>query len=457
MMIRKLCIASVCLLVSFLADASSIARAQSPDSVKRRLQISPRSASEFDTHFHLLPAEEEQEPGNAVPVLLRMVYEQQPFMKDVYPKLHEYAEMSIDDPRWKEFHFDRFAAQIIRAGSMSDADWQYPLRSDRPYMILLPDVQSQRQLVGHGMTAWIKQRLSQGKLDEALLGIKSQLACGRHCAATPVVVCHLVGLAIANRGFDNLELALESADCPNMYWALATLPPTLQELGPMLRWELWATPTRLNEPLPSIGNQRWVEIANKFVELYGEASTERYTPEEGEALQRSMDDLAKKELAKTVGFSQAEIERMTKEERIMRWIYLRYLQFRSRVEPLAFQSPQQVIAAKLQVEAADKQLLADSGAKSSPYPVSLPQAILACRTFERRAKFLQTIEAIRDHAGRNDGALPAKLEELHLPAPDDPFTQQPFVYELHGDSARLTQAAIEGFPTAAYDYELTTK
>lgn len=453
----KLAFTCVFMLGVTLFDAPTSALAQQSESTKKQLQISPKTAKDYDSSFRLLASEAEQEQGNAVPVLLRMVFEQQSFMKDLYPRLHEFAEMDISDPKWKDFYFDRFAEQIIRAGTMSHADWQYPLRSERPYLILLPDLQSQRQLVGRGMTAWIRQQLSQGKTDKALQGIKAQLGCSRHCAATPIVVCHLVGLAIANSGFDNLELAIESGECPNMYWALATLPPTLQDLGPMVRWELWAAPTRLSEPLPSIGNDKWIPIANRFIDLYSEASDDRYTREEGEALQKKMDLLAKDQLAKELSFSVDEVERMTKEERIMRWIYLRYLQFRSNVEPLAYQSPKQIIAAKRTIEEANEKLLTESGAKSSPYPIMLPQGILACRNFERRSKFIQTIEAIRDYAGRNNGTLPAKLDDLHLVAPNDPFTEQPFVYELNGKTARLSQEKIDGFSGATFDYELTAK
>ena len=456
MTIGRLGIACVCLLGISLLDSQLRTCAQPPESIKKQLQISPKIGKDYDSGFRLLPSEEEQEQGNAVPVLLRMVYEQTQFMRDVYPKLHEFAEMDIIDPQWKDFYFDRFAEQIIRAGSMSYADWQYPLRSDRPYVILLPDLQSQRQLAGRGMTAWIRQQLSQGKTDKALQGIKAQLACGRHCAATPVVVCHLVGLAIANMGFDNLELAIQSGECPNMYWALDTLPPTLQELGPMVRWELWATPTRLIEPLPTIGDKQWGQIANKFVDIYSESSRETYSREEGEAVQKKMDLVANQELSKTFGFSGGDVERMTKEERIMRWIYLHYLQFRSQVEPLAFQTPKQIIATKIKIEATSKELLAATGAKSSPYPTSLPQGILACRNFERRVKFIQTIEAIRDYASRNDGAFPTKLDDLLLAAPNDPFTEQPFIYSLSGNNAQLSQAKIHGFSGTVYDYKLTT-
>ncbi len=431
--------------------------AQPDTTIKKQLTLPPQAAKEYEPFFHLLPPEEDQEPGNAVPVLLRMVYEQSRFMENVYPKLHEFAEMDTADPRFKDFYFQRFAEQIIRAGSMSFADWQYPLRSDRPYSVLLPDLQSQRQFIGRGMTAWIRLLLSDGDMDGALKCIRAQLACARHCAATPVLVCHLVGVAIANQGFDNLELAMQTGKCPNMYWALASLPPTLQELGPIVRWELWAEPTRLSEPLPAIGDEQWVQIAQEFVEVFADASSERYTEEEGAQLQSKMQQLAKQQLPEVFGFTDADIQKMSDEELIMRWIYMKYCRLRTQVEPLTFQSPLQVIAAKNKIEAEDKALLAATGAKSSPYPIVLPQGILSCRNFERRVKFLQTIESLRDYASKHDGGFPTSLAELDLPAPNDPFTEQPFEYELNGRTARLHQAEIEGYTSALYDYELTSQ
>ncbi len=439
------------------AAASGRLHAQFDAAVTKQLQLSPQAATDTDAFFHLLPSEEDQETGNAVPVLLRMVYEQQAFMKDVYPRLHEYAEMAINDPKLHELYFNRFADQIMRAGSMSFADWEYPLRGDRPYLILLPDIQSQRQLAGRGMTAWIKQRLSKGETDEALKGIRGQLACGRHCAATPVMVCNLVGLSLANSGFDNLELAIQIDKTPNMYWALASLPPTLQDLGPTVRWELWATPARLKEPLPPVGDEAWGQIARTFVDLYAESSNERYTEEEGESLKKNIERLALGALPSSLGFSDAEIQQMTPEERVMRWVYLQYCRVRTQIEPLTYQAPAQIIAAKNKIDAEHKELLAATGAKSSPYPVAIPQGILACRNFERRVKFLQTIEALRDHAGKHNGRLPPNLDELRLPAPNDPFTGKPLVYENDGKTVRLRQAEIEGFTTAVYDYELTAK
>lgn len=90
-------------------------------------------------------------------------------------------------------------------------------------------------------------------------------------------------------------------------------------------------------------------------------------------------------------------------------------------------------------------------------PASLAQVVLSCRNFERRVKFLQTLEAIRDYSSQHDGALPTSLDQLRLPAPNDPFTGQPFEYSFDGSTSRLSQSKIADCATMTYEYELKVK
>jgi hypothetical protein len=57
---------------------------------------------------------------------------------------------------------------------------------------------------------------------------------------------------------------------------------------------------------------------------------------------------------------------------------------------------------------------------------------------------LQTIEAIRMYAARNDGRLPGSLDELSAvaPLPKDPVSGLPFVYRLERERAILEWAPI---------------
>jgi hypothetical protein len=53
---------------------------------------------------------------------------------------------------------------------------------------------------------------------------------------------------------------------------------------------------------------------------------------------------------------------------------------------------------------------------------------------ERRIASLRTVEAVRLHAAKNDGHLPAKLADVTaVPVPADPVTGQPFEYVVEGN------------------------
>src|SRR5262249_54652609 len=49
---------------------------------------------------------------------------------------------------------------------------------------------------------------------------------------------------------------------------------------------------------------------------------------------------------------------------------------------------------------------------------------------EQQIALLRHVEALRLYAAENGGTLPAKLSDVPVPLPDDPFTGKPFPYEL---------------------------
>jgi hypothetical protein len=56
---------------------------------------------------------------------------------------------------------------------------------------------------------------------------------------------------------------------------------------------------------------------------------------------------------------------------------------------------------------------------------------------EQRVALLRHVEALRLYAAAHDGRLPAKLADVGVPLPDDPFTGKPFVYKLEGKTAHV--------------------
>jgi hypothetical protein len=56
---------------------------------------------------------------------------------------------------------------------------------------------------------------------------------------------------------------------------------------------------------------------------------------------------------------------------------------------------------------------------------------------EERVALLRHVEALRLYAAAHDGTLPAKLADVAVPLPDDPFTGRPFVYQVEAATAHL--------------------
>jgi hypothetical protein len=78
----------------------------------------------------------------------------------------------------------------------------------------------------------------------------------------------------------------------------------------------------------------------------------------------------------------------------------------------------------------------------------------ASSRMQQQIALWQTIESIRHHLATHDNKLPAKLDELELPAPNDPLTNQPFTYVVHSEGATLTG---DRNPGLQYQFELRTK
>ena len=53
------------------------------------------------------------------------------------------------------------------------------------------------------------------------------------------------------------------------------------------------------------------------------------------------------------------------------------------------------------------------------------------------------------HAAEHGGVFPAKLSDVSVPLPDDPFTGKPFLYETSGKTAHLRGTPPEALKNAA--------
>lgn len=429
------------------------------DVIEREIVIHPKKIAENLLDVRLLPRAANQEPGNAVPVLLRMTYEQNNWLITEFPKLTpELAERDPSDAELQAFRFDGFAQQIIRAGNMSDANWEYPLHSSNPYYVLLPDAQMMRYFMGWGMTVWIKQQIAKQDFAAALTGVQAQLSCARHLSATPVAVCQLIGRTVSMQALDNLELLIQqSADIENMYWALAILPRSVGDLSATAEWESYAfrkTLPSLTEQIPEIGSDRWPLIAGEFIKMMEDASHERYNATEIQTLTAKLDQVASRFLQEELGWTSEQLQQATIEERVMRWVIVQRHWFDLQTEQMTVSSIPEAWEIYRQIKDKSKRIMQETGSKHDPFS-DTARAIIGCLQFHRRVRFLQSIEAIRDHAARNAGQLPDSLQQLKFPAPADPFTGQAFEYRKNGEDAWLSYPPVAGDPNPTRSYNLT--
>src|SRR5262249_35536224 len=117
--------------------------------------------------------------------------------------------------------------QADRAARMDKPDWQIlpKLRTDG-ISLLLPDLQKMRELA-RGLQERFREELAQRRFDDALVTAKTMFALSRHMGEHPTLIGGLVGIAIATVAIGPLDEMLEQPGCPNLYWALTSLPHPL--------------------------------------------------------------------------------------------------------------------------------------------------------------------------------------------------------------------------------------
>src|SRR5580704_3046418 len=201
------------------------------------LTVSPRAIERPLMKYRLMPAEYELHEGNAAPILLRLPWERTPYFANEVPKLSEYLDLPLNSPKFQGNEVFPFFQRIKSAAYRKTADWQFPIGEESFGGILLPDVQGGRSVVGYGLSAWIRQRLAQGKLDQARDGILVGFAVMRHYGRTPFLITQLVCTAVDSILISRVAELVSQPDSPNLYWALTHLPRPLVDLRPSVEME----------------------------------------------------------------------------------------------------------------------------------------------------------------------------------------------------------------------------
>ncbi len=428
-----------------------------------RMDVRPAPAPSPALRYQLLPELNEMNPGNPIQNYMKCMMEQKKFFFDeeAYQNREKLLTIPLKElPAQDLKEYGRYAlSQVDRAARLDNPDWQVLLKLKADGIeLLLPEVQQIRSLA-RALQVRFRAEIAQCRFDDAIRTAKTMFAIARHLGEHPTLIGDLVGMAIASMAISHLEEMLEQPGCPNLYWALTNLPSPLISLDKGMDGErvtmAWVF-RDLSDGAPQTKDQleKFLANADKLLEL---ADKKPDMPGVRAWLATRTKDAAMVSAARhrliEYGLPEERLSGFSAEQVILldekRELEVR---FDDDAKTISFPFWQvEMLAAQLKLKKTPA-LFAD---------LLVPATQAARRAqgrIDQRIALLRHIEALRLHAAEQKGALPAKLSEVAVPLPVDPFTGKPFRYELVGNTAHVrgtSPPGQENVPVFNIHYEIT--
>jgi hypothetical protein len=376
--------------------------------------------------------------------------EQQKFFfdKEAYERREKLLAMPLKELPTQELQdYGRIAlSQADWAARLDKADWQIlqKLKTDG-ISLLLPDLQNMRQLAT-ALKVRFRTEVALGRFDDAIRTAKTLFAMSRHLGEHPTYIGDLIGMAVAAVAIGPLEEMLQQPGCPNLYWALTNLPNPLVPLDKGRDGERVCLLTLfrdLDESAPMSADQFKRFIAQ--IDLLLHLDEGKPFPAGG---LRAWLDARNKNEGLVSGARQRLIESGIPEERLLSFPADQVLLLDEKRECEVRHDDIMKIMTLPAWQA--EELYAQMEWTKTPALIADPLVPAAYKVrrvqvrLEQRIALLRHVEALRLYAAEHNGTFPAKLSEIAVPLPDDPFTGKPFRYEVKGGTAHLRGSPPRG-------------
>jgi hypothetical protein len=408
-----------------------------------RLTVDPAAVPTPALRYMLLPQLKEMNPGNPIQGYLKCFMEQQKFFfdKESFQRREKLLVMPLKELPARELNdYGGLALkQADWAARLDNPDWQILLKMKAEGIYVpIPDVRQLRSLAS-ALKVRMRAEVALGRFDDALRTAKTMFAMSRHLGEHPTFLGNLFGIAFANLALGPLEEMLEQPSCPNLYWALTNLPNPLVSLETgmqgervgMIQWTFRdlddgtpMSPDRLNRFIADLDKLFKREFPSKLTEGL-RAWLGGRTKDEGMVV------AARRRLVE-VGLSEVQVRLFPAEQVIL-------LDMKRGLE-VHFDDV--IKTTNLPVWQAE--MVTNGHKPPDDLPTFLHEFVPAVgptvrmRTrLDQRIALLRHVEALRLYAAEHGGSLPAKLSDVMVPLPDDPFTGKPFRYEITGNTAHL--------------------
>lgn len=440
----------------------------------RVLKLTPAGEPSPALRYRFWPDRFEMQPGNAFVRFQRAIL----LMKNAMDNSKANGSWS-DVARWIETPIEDFPTDSVReflttyqegiaeaheARLLRDSEYDLGaenLRGARALDLPLPEIQEMRSLA-RLLQLQVRLQVAEGKIDEAIetlqVGFRLGEATGQ---AADFLIARLVGLTITSNMLKEVETCIQHKDCPNLYWALATLPPTSSEVEESIAFEsailVRYFPELDNLPDEGLPAETWRQRLTKtLINLNKiEDNTFLAKPEEEQdnevAMRLGMTILALSESSRRQlvddGISEGRVSKMSPEEIVVRATAssLKKVQddlFKWTLIPKEMR-PYYLRYAEARLPFMSKTNIADSIAKAF-LPAISPTLSLGERVNLKIAE-LATIESIRNHIFVMK-QLPEQIDIWNvanplslLPVWPDPISGNQFSYQkLDNSSAELS-------------------
>ena len=326
---------------------------------------------------------------------------------------------------------------------------------DQPSMTLIPEMQVMRELA---RTQRLRCRvaIAEGRVDDAIAILGQQFAMARHSDQDGFIVSSLVGAAIAGVAWEDALHLTQHPDCPNLYWAVASLPTPLIKMENAMDYERQFFFEELKVMREVDETPRDESYWKSFIEKFErQAVTLESFKDDGTVDKPKMDramieamieasyPASQLYLVEEIGIDSKIVDSYPKAQTVflaMKRLHevLRDKSFQWRYVPYA----NAVASAEFQNLEKDMTSIASKLGKAGEIAVALlpsgTNLFQAKRRIIDKLVLLQTVESIRDHASVHQGKLPNTLADLRLPIPQDSLMVKSMQYELKEDHAVLS-------------------
>lgn len=354
--------------------------------------------------------------------------------------------------------------QLQTAAWRDRCQWDFPW--EKGIAMLLPHLNDARW-VAILLCVQARLQMAEGDVEGAVRTLQILFALARDLNEEAVLVQGLVGVGIGALGAKQIEELIQQPDAPNLYWALATMPRPYFDLPRMIEMErrcvLASYPAlRTLRETGQISPELWNELLQQVRQFTTMAMA---APSSAETFQRLAVPYAivaypqAKQYLIDRGMPPQEVEQIGVPTVLARWMVTSYNEvYDEMTKWLYLPAPAQ--GNRLE-EASGRFHTLRTANWLNPLMWMVPslnRAGISVGRVDQHLAMLQTIEAIRDHAARNDGRLPASLDDVTaLPVPRDPMTAKPFEYTVTGNTFILQSPPSPNDESYVRRFEVTVE